>query len=102
MGRGTMSKKHECTRENIMQAYKARDFRRVLQSHPDWTGSESGKGDHHIEVYNLKNGGEGRVPWDGSHGEVSIGVRKSVVKFMTILGLLISPFVCAIVYLLGR
>ena len=44
-----MSKKHECTRANLMRAQKARDFQRVAQSHPAWLHQESGKGDHKIE-----------------------------------------------------
>ncbi|MCL4553104.1 MAG: hypothetical protein M1305_06095 [Candidatus Marsarchaeota archaeon] len=52
-----MSKKHECTRENLMRAQKARDFQRVAQSHPASLRQEPGKGDHKHEVYENPNGG---------------------------------------------
>ena len=92
-----MSKKHECTRENLMRAQKARDFQRVAQSHPAWLRQESGKGDHRIEYYELPNGGELRNPWDGSHGVVSIGVRHSFVRLLIQYGLLMLTVAAAII-----
>ena len=95
-----MSKKHECTRENLLNADKARDFQRVAQSHPKWLRHESGKGDHKIEYYELPNGDVLRNSWDGSHGEVSIGVRKEFVRKLIRNGLLILVVAAAVIILL--
>jgi hypothetical protein len=95
-----MSKKHECTRENLMRAYKARDFQRIAQSHPAWLRQESGKGDHKIEYYEAPKGDEIRNPWDGSHGEVSIGVRHMFVRVLVQNGLLVLATVIATIMLL--
>lgn len=38
-----MSKKHECTKENLLNADKARDFQRIARNHPKWLRWEPGR-----------------------------------------------------------
>ncbi len=91
-----MSKKHDCTRENLLGARKARDFQRVAQSHPAWLRHEAGKGDHQFEVYETPNG-ELRNLWSESHGEVSVGVRHEFVRRLIRYGLLVIVAVSAVI-----
>lgn len=92
--------KTQCTRENLLNADKERDFQRVAQSHDKWLRQEQGKGSHLLEVYAVDNG-ERRIPWASHRGEVSIGVRRDFVRRLIGIGLLVLPFLCAITCLIA-
>jgi hypothetical protein len=49
----------------------------------------------------LPSGGELRDPWDGSRGEVSVGVRHAFVRLLIQHGLLVLMAVTTVIILLG-
>jgi len=84
----------------ILRAEKERDFRRAIEGIEGFVGWKQGKGSHVKAVFQAggdENKVESAPPYAAHHGEVSKGVRRSIVKWLKNLGLII--FLLAFGYL---